>query len=377
MTTDTKINRGLADIYFDRTESSFIDGHEGVLLYRGYNIHDLAEKSTFEETTYLLLNGKLPTRAELDEFDAELRRSRAIPDEVVGVIESVKSAHPMAVLRTAVSALSAFDPEAGDNSEEATYRKGIRLTAQVPTIIMAHQAIRNGARPVPPKESLGHAANFLYMFNGRVPEDEEAKLIDTDFILHGEHGSNASSFTARVVTSTRADIHGAIAAALAALAGPAHGGAAEGVMQMAMEIGEPENAVSYVQKLLDSGGRVMGFGHRVYRVEDPRARHLRERVRRLSEQKGDPKWYGILEGVIQAMQPYARRGIHVNVDFFAGVVYHLLGIPEDLFVPLFAVGRTPGWVIQVMEQQESNILLRPRLVYTGPEEQEYVPIEQR
>lgn len=377
MTTDTKINRGLADIYFDRTESSFIDGHEGVLLYRGYNIHDLAEKSTFEETTYLLLNGKLPTRAELDEFDAELRRSRAIPDEVVGVIESVKSAHPMAVLRTAVSALSAFDPEAGDNSEEATYRKGIRLTAQVPTIIMAHQAIRNGARPVPPKESLGHAANFLYMFNGRAPEDEEAKLIDTDFILHGEHGSNASSFTARVVTSTRADIHGAIAAALAALAGPAHGGAAEGVMQMAMEIGEPENAVSYVQKLLDSGGRVMGFGHRVYRVEDPRARHLRERVRRLSEQKGDPKWYGILEGVIQAMQPYARRGIHVNVDFFAGVVYHLLGIPEDLFVPLFAVGRTPGWVIQVMEQQESNILLRPRLVYTGPEEQEYVPIEQR
>ncbi len=378
MTTgEIQVMRGLADVYFDRTESSFIDGKKGVLLYRGYNIHDLADNSTFEETSYLPIHGSLPTRSQLAEFDAQLRSSREIPDEIVGIIRAVKASHPMDVLRTAVSALSAYDPDAGDNSHEATLRKGLRLTAQVPTIVMTHYAIREGRQPVAPRSDLNHATNFLYMFAGEVPDEDTASLMDKDFILHAEHGSNASSFTARVVTGTNADFHGAITAAIASLSGPAHGGAAEGVMKMALEIGEPENAARYVKDLLSEGGRVMGFGHRVYRAEDPRARHLRAGVQKLSEDVGEPKWFGILEAVIEAMQPYARRGIHVNVDFFAGVIYYLNGIPEDLFVPIFAVGRMPGWVLQVLEQQQNNILLRPRLVYTGPEEQPYVPLEQR
>ncbi len=377
MTSDIKVNRGLANIFFDRTESSFIDGKAGVLLYRGYNIHDLAEKSTFEETAYLLLYGRLPTRKELGDFDAQLKESRRIPREIVGVIETVKDAHPMAVLRTAVSALAGFDPEAADNSFEATCRKGIRLCAQVPTVVMTHHAIRQGRAPVPPSDDLSQAANYLYMFSGERPSESAASLLTKDLILHADHGSNASSFTARVVTGTNADIHGAITAAIAALSGPSHGGAAEGVMKMALEIGEPENAAKYVRDLLDSGGRVMGFGHRVYRAEDPRARHMREGVKQLSEESGEPKWYAILEAVVDAMSPYARRGIHVNVDFFAGTVYYLLGIPEDLFVPIFAIGRMPGWVLQVLEQRSNNILLRPRLAYVGPEQQEYVPIGQR
>ncbi|MBI4305504.1 MAG: citrate (Si)-synthase [Chloroflexi bacterium] len=376
-TSEVAINRGLRDIYFERTQSSFIDGREGKLLYRGYNIHDLAEHSTFEETAYLLLYGKLPTRQELAVFDAELKRNREIPAPVHKVIETVKDAHPMDVLRTAVSALAAFDPDVKDKGEEATLRKGIRLTSQVPTIVTAHHAVRNGRRPAAPSKTLGHAANFLYMFSGQEPSQRAARLLDKDFILHAEHGSNASAFTARVVIGTDADIHGAVTAGLAALAGPSHGGAAEGVMRMALEIGEPEKAQAYVKNLLAGGGRVMGFGHRVYRAEDPRARHLREDVRRLSEEMGEPRWYSILEAVVEAMKPYARRGIHVNVDFYAGVIYHLLGIPEDLFVPIFAVGRLPGWTLQVLEQYRNNILIRPRMVYTGPMDLPYVPIDQR
>jgi citrate synthase len=378
LTTDKiDIHRGLADVYFDRTESSFIDGKQGILLYRGYNIHDLAEKSTFEETSYLLIHGTLPTRAQLDEFDAALRACRQIPDEVVNIIRAIKHSHPMDVLRTAVSALSSFDPDAGDNSYDASLRKGLRLTSQVPTIITTHHALREGREPVAPRDDLPHAANFLYMFQGHESDENTNALMDTDFVLHAEHGSNASSFTARVVISTNADIHGAITAAIASLSGPSHGGAAEGVMKMAVEIGEPENAAQYVKDLLGNRKRVMGFGHRVYRAEDPRARHLRAGVQRLSEERGEPKWYGILEAVIEAMKPYARRGIHVNVDFFAGVIYYLNGIPEDLFVPIFAIGRMPGWVLQVLEQQENNILLRPRLEYVGPAEQAYIPIDQR
>lgn len=377
MAQETEIHRGLADIYFDKTQASFIDGQIGKLLYRGYNIHDLATHSTFEETAYLLMHGRLPKQAELAAFDAQLRESRDIPSEIYGIIETVKDSHPMVVLRTAVSALAAFDPDLGDNSEEAVLRKGIRLCAQFPTIVMAHHAIRNGKDPIAPNKKLNHAANFLYMLEGVEPTADAAHLMDTDFVLHAEHGSNASAFTARVVTGTKADIYGAITAAVAALAGPAHGGAAEAVMDMALQIGEPEHAGEYVKNVLANGGRVMGFGHRVYKVEDPRARHLREGVRKLGEERGEPKWYGILEAVMEAMKPYQRRGIYVNVDFFAGAIYHLLGIPEDLFVPIFAVGRTPGWVLQVLEQQRSNILLRPRLVYTGPQDLPYVPISER
>ena len=374
---EVQLHRGLQGVYFDRTETTFIDGKEGVLEYRGYSIHDLAEKSTFEETSYLLLYGSLPTKAQLAEFDAELKAARKLPPQVFDVIKTVKDSHPMDVLRTAVSALASFDPDRNDNSVEATFRKGVRLTSQVATIVMAHHRIRHGKAPVEPREDLSHAANFLYMLEGKVPSPETAVLMDRDFVLHADHGSNASAFTARVVAGTSADMHGAVTAAIAALSGPSHGGAAENVMQMAREIGEPENAEQYVKDLLAARKRVMGFGHRVYKAEDPRARHMKEGVRKLSAEKGEPKWFAILEAVQDAMKPYARRGIHVNVDFFAGVVYYLNGIPQDLFVPIFAVGRVPGWTIQVVEQYRHNILIRPLMSYTGEHAREYVPIDQR
>ena len=378
MTSDVELKRGLRDVYIDNTRSSFIDGDIGKLLYRGYSIHDLAEKSTFEETVYLLLYGKLPTHKELDDFDAVLRANRTIPDEVVKVVELVKNSHPMDVLRTGMSALSAFDPEVGDNSVEATLRKGIRMTAMAPTIVAAHHRLRQGLEPVAPNPDLNQAGNFLYMLLGEEPDQETMKLLDVDFILHAEHGINASAFGARVTASTNSDLHSAVVTGIGVLKGPAHGGAAEEVMKMSLEIGNPENAEEYCRNILDNGGRIMGFGHRVYRAEDPRARHLRERSRDLSEKVGQPKWFQILTYVEEvAMVPYRERGIYVNVDFFAGSIYYLLGIPEDLFISIFAMGRIPGWTVQVMEQLSDNILLRPRLLYQGPMDVEYVPIDQR
>jgi len=371
------LHRGLHGVYFDRSATTFIDGKQGVLEYRGYNIHDLAEHSTFEETAYLLIHGNLPTQAQLDEFDSELKSARELPQKIFDVIDMVKDSHPMDVLRTAVSALASFDPDREDNSPEATIHKGNRLTSQVPGIVMAHHAIRRGKDPVKPSSTLSHAANFLYMLEGNEPSVDAANLMDKDFVLHADHGSNASAFTARVVAGTAADVHGAVTAGIAALSGPSHGGAAENVMQMAKEIGRPENAADYVRGLLSNRQRVMGFGHRVYKAEDPRARHLREGVKNLSEEMGQPEWYQILEGVVDAMKPYARRGIHVNVDFFAGVIYYLNGFPQDLFVPIFAVGRIPGWTIQVVEQLQHNILIRPLLQYTGEHNLEYVPISDR
>ncbi|MQG88158.1 MAG: citrate (Si)-synthase [SAR202 cluster bacterium] len=376
-TDDIKINRGLTGVYFDRSETTFIDGKEGVLEYRGYNINDLAEHSTFEETAYLLIHGKLPRQSELDEFDAELKSARELPERIFDVIDLVKDSHPMDALRTAVSALASFDQDRNDNSIEATIRKGNRLTSQVPSIVMAHHNIRQGKDPIKPNSTLNHAGNFLYMLDGNDPSKEAIDLMDKDFVLHADHGSNASAFTARVVAGTAADIHGAVTSGIAALSGPSHGGAAENVMQMAKEIGRPENAADYVEKLLSNRERVMGFGHRVYRAEDPRAGHLREGVKNLSEEMGQPEWYQILEAVVDAMKPYARRGIHVNVDFFAGVIYYLNGIPQDLFVPIFAVGRIPGWTIQVVEQFSHNILIRPLLKYTGGRELQYVPLSER
>ena len=378
MTSEIELRRGLRDVYIDNTQSSFIDGDIGKLLYRGYSIHDLAEKSTFEETVYLLLYGKLPTHKELDDFDMVLRANRSIPDEVVKVVELVKNSHPMDVLRTGMSALSAFDPEVGDNSIEATLRKGIRMTAMAPTIVAAHHRLRKGLEPVAPNPDLNQAGNFLYMLLGEEPDQETMKLLDVDFILHAEHGINASAFGARVTASTNSDLHSAVVTGIGVLKGPAHGGAAEEVMKMSLEIGNPENAEEYCRNILDNGGRIMGFGHRVYRAEDPRARHLRERSRDLSEKVGQPKWFQILTYVEEvAMVPYRERGIYVNVDFFAGSIYYLLGIPEDLFISIFAMGRIPGWTVQVMEQFSDNILLRPRLLYQGPMDVEYVPIDQR
>ncbi len=374
---EVRIHRGLKGVYFDRSPTSFIDGRAGELRYRGYSIHDLAGHSTFEETAYLLLHGELPARDELEAFGAALKAARTLPEPVLDVIRAVREAHPMDVLRTAVSALAAFDPDVADNDIEATRRKAVRLTAQVPMVVTAHHRIRQGLEPVPPDPSLGHAASFLHALKGEAPSEDAAKLMDTDMVLHAEHGSNASAFTARVVAGTEANLHAATTAAIAALSGPAHGGAAENVMRMAQEVGDPANAAAYVRAKRKNREAVMGFGHRVYRAEDPRARHMRAGVERLSREMGQPHWYEILEALVEAMAPYARHGVNVNVDFYAGVVYYLHGIPEDLFVPIFAIGRVPGWAVQVIEQLENNILIRPLTLYNGPEPREYVAIDER
>jgi len=371
------IHRGLKGVFFDRSRVCDIDGRAGALWYRGYSIHDLAEHSTFEETCYLLLHGELPGRDELEAFAAGLKAARSLPPAILEIVERVRGAHPMDVLRTAVSALAAFDPDVADNSPGAMVRKGIRLTAQVPMIVAAHEHIRNGRKPIAPDASLGHAANFLYMLKGSKPSADTARLMDVDMVLHAEHGANASAFTARVVAGTEANLHAAVTAAIAALSGPAHGGAAENVMKMAQEIGDPANAAAYVKKKRENREAVMGFGHRVYRAEDPRARHMRAGVEKLSVEMGQPQWYQILAALVDAMKPYARHGVNVNVDFYAGVVYYLNGIAPDLFVPIFAIGRVPGWTVQVMEQMESNILIRPLTEYNGPAPRAYRPIGDR
>ena len=372
-----EIHRGLKGVHFDRSRVCFIDGRAGELRYRGYSIHDLAERATFEETCYLLLRGELPTATELAEFDAELKAARKLPAPINDIVRSIRDAHPMDVLRTAVSALAAFDDEVADNSPAATLRKGIRLTSQVPIIVAAHDHIRNGREPVAPHPDLPHAANFLYMLQGREPSPEAARLMDMDMILHAEHGSNASAFTARVVAGTDANLHAAMTSAIAALSGPAHGGAAENVMRMAQEIGNPADAADFVKRKRANKEAVMGFGHRVYRAEDPRARHMRAGVEQLSKQMGQPHWYQILAALVEAMRPYARLGVNVNVDFYAGVVYFLNGIAEDLFVPIFAIGRVPGWTVQVLEQMENNILIRPLTLYNGPPARDYVALQSR
>jgi len=377
MSKNVKINRGLKGIYFERSAVSHIDGSAGTLSYRGYSIDALATQSTFEEVCYLLIYGDLPTQAELADFDAKLKNARELPASVYDVIRSTKDGHPMDVLRTATSALAALTPTSQDVSVDAFIENGIKLTSQVPMIIAAHDRIRNGEEPVAANKTLSHAANWLWMLKGEKPSDDAARLADVDFILHAEHGSNASSFAARVTIGTEANLHGAIVTALSTLAGPAHGGAAEDVMKMVREIGTPENAASYVKAKRANREAVTGFGHRVYRAEDPRARHMREGVRKLGEEMGAPEWYAILQGVVDAMKPYARHGLNVNVDFYSGVVYQLHGIPMDLYVPIFAIGRMPGWIIQCIEQLEGNILIRPLTLYNGAEPRDYVTLSDR
>ncbi|MDO6730173.1 citrate/2-methylcitrate synthase [Marinovum sp. 2_MG-2023] len=377
MSDDVKINRGLKGIYFERSGVSHIDGAKGELLYRGYTIHDLAEHSTFEEVCYLLIHGELPNAAQLADFDAALKAARQLPDAVFEVIQACSGGHPMDVLRTAVSALAALEGDSRETGEDAFLRNGIRLTSQVPMIIAAHEAIRNGRTPVAPDPTLSHAANWLWMLKGEMPSQDAARLADVDFILHAEHGANASSFAARVTVGTEANLHGAIVTALATLAGPAHGGAAEDVMKMVTEIGSPENAAAYVKAKRAAREAVTGFGHRVYRAEDPRARHMRDGVRKLGQEMGAPEWYEILQAVVEAMKPYSRHGLNVNVDFYSGVIYQLHGIPMDLYVPIFAIGRMPGWIVQCLEQQRGNILIRPLTLYNGPDQRDYLPMSRR
>jgi citrate synthase len=372
-----ELARGLKDIVLDTTESSYIDGEAGILLYRGYNIHDLAQNSNFEEVGYLLLYGSLPTRQELDAFHSRLVSYRALPPEVLQVISLVKDAHPMDVLRTAASTVASFDPDVTDNSHEANLRKSERLISQIPAMIAAHHRVRQGLEPVEPRSDLSFAANFLYMLDGKEPTSEAVEAMDLDFLLHAEHGANASAFAARVTASTLSDLHSSIVTAIGTLKGPLHGGAAEAVQKMTSDIGDPSRAEAYIQEKLANKERIMGFGHRVYRAEDPRARHMREKSRVLGEKMGHSEWYQILTQVERDMAPYQSRGIFVNVDFYAGSVYALLGMPEDLFVPIFAIGRVPGWCINILEQFQNNMLIRPLLQYTGPKGLPFIPIDQR
>lgn len=377
MTDQVKINRGLKGVYFERSGVSHIDGAKGELSYRGYSIHDLATHSTFEEVAYLLIHGELPNQQELNAFEDNLKAARELPSAVYDVIHAAKDGHPMDVLRTAVSALAALEPTSQKVDEKGFLENGIRLMSQVPMIIAAHHNIRNGRAPVAPDADLTHAANWLWMLKGEKPSQDTARLADVDFILHAEHGSNASSFAARVTVGTEANLHGAIVTALSTLAGPAHGGAAEDVMKMVHEIGKAENAAHYVKEKRAAREAVTGFGHRVYRAEDPRARHMREGVKKLGEEMGAPEWYEILQAVVEAMKPYSRHGLNVNVDFYSGVIYQLHGIPMDLYVPIFAIGRMPGWIIQCLEQLRGNILIRPLTLYNGPDLRPYVGMADR
>ena len=377
MTDQVKINRGLKGVYFERSGVSHIDGAKGELSYRGYSIHDLATHSTFEEVAYLLIHGELPNQQELNAFEDNLKAARELPSAVYDVIRAAKDGHPMDVLRTAVSALAALEPTSQRVDEKGFLENGIRLMSQVPMIIAAHHNIRNGRAPLAPDTELSHAANWLWMLKGEKPSQDTARLADVDFILHAEHGSNASSFAARVTVGTEANLHGAIVTALSTLAGPAHGGAAEDVMKMVHEIGKAENAAHYVKEKRAAREAVTGFGHRVYRAEDPRARHMREGVKKLGEEMGAPEWYEILQAVVEAMKPYSRHGLNVNVDFYSGVIYRLHGIPMDLYVPIFAIGRMPGWIIQCLEQLRGNILIRPLTLYNGPDMRPYVGMADR
>jgi len=367
---------GLRNVVAGESAICFIDGERGVLVYRGIDIHALAENSTFEETAFLLHRGSLPTRAQLASFSQELARARPVPGAVVDVLRLLPAAtHPMTALRTAVSALGAVDPDAGDDSLAASGRKALRLVAQMGTVVALVERVRTGRPAVMPDPTLSHAANFLYMITGQRPSPSAEKAMDMALVLHADHEFNASTFAARVAASTLADMHGAITAALATLKGPLHGGANEAVMKTLEEIGTPERAEGWVRDALAAKKKIMGFGHAVYRTEDPRATHLRRMSKQLGEAQGERLWYDLserLEGIVRA-----QKNLNANVDFYSASVYHCLGIPTDLFTPVFAVSRIAGWTAHVLEQLTNNRLIRPESEYTGPRDVAYVPIDRR
>jgi citrate synthase len=369
-------DKGLADVVAAETAVSDIDGKLGKLFYAGYDIHDLATYSTFEETVFLIHNGRLPTREELEDLTARLVAERDLDSWLQGLMPTfAEVTSPMSMLRTSVSASSAYDPDGWDQSAEANERKAMRLVARFPTMIATFHRLRTGQDPVPPNPALPHAANFLAMLTGTEPEEEAARAFDVCLILHADHTMNASTFTARVVASTLADIHSAITAAIAALKGPLHGGANEAVFKMLGEIGDVDKVESYVRDRLDRKEKIMGFGHRVYRTEDPRATHLRRLARELGERVGDIRWYELSERIEKVVMD--AKGLYPNVDFYAASVYHSLGIPTDLFTCVFAASRISGWTAHVREQLADNRLIRPESDYIGPRNQTYVNIEER
>src|SRR5262245_30735834 len=373
------IKAGLEDVVVSTSEICFIDGKKGRLVYRGYDVDDLvAAGSSFEETVFLLWQGRLPTRKELEAHTKALSSTanRKLPPKLISMLKQLpKKTTPMEVLRTGVSALSSFDPDAADNSRDATLRKSIRLTAQLPTLVAAWERIRRGKPLVAPNPRLNLAANFLYMFSGKKPSDLAAKTFDVALILHADHEFNASTFAARVTAATLSDLHSAVVSAIGALKGPLHGGANEQVMLMVEKIGSPDRAQSFIRKALADKARIMGFGHRVYRVEDPRAKHLRRLASELGKQVGDMSAVQILDTV--GREVTAEKHIYPNVDLYSGAAYFAMGIPTDQFTPIFAMSRVAGWIAHVLEQHGNNRLIRPRAEYTGATRATYVPISQR
>ncbi|MCI0337811.1 MAG: citrate synthase [Acidobacteria bacterium] len=372
---------GLRDVVAAPSSICFIDGEKGILTYRGYNIHELAENSTFEEVIFLLWNGRLPNRHELAELSAALVANRKLPVELIGLMKSFPcEVVPMDALRTAISALVFYDPDRNDNSLEASKRKAIRLTAQFPGVVAAIDRIRNGKEPLDPNPELSHAANFLHMLNGEEPTDIEARALDIALILHADHEFNASTFAARVTAATLADVYASITSAIGALSGPLHGGANEQVMRMLLEIGSVAKVDSYLKDKLASGQKIMGIGHAVYRTEDPRATHLRKMSEEIGKQQGDTKWFDMshrIEEIVVAEMTKKEKPIRANVDFYSASTYYMLGISVDLYTPIFAVSRISGWTAHVLEQYANNKLIRPRSDYTGEVDLKYIPIDRR
>ncbi|MFQ5669587.1 MAG: citrate/2-methylcitrate synthase [Acidobacteriota bacterium] len=367
---------GLAGVVITTSSRCFIDGAEGILAYRGYNIHELAGRASFEETAHLLWTGELPNRQELDQLRDALAAGRPLAAPVMAMLRSLpKSAGAMESLRSAVSLASIFDPDTARSSPEANHRKAIRLTAQMGTILAAHTRLSQGLEPVPPDPRHGQAASFLAMLGGEEPSRTAVEALDLALVLHGEHGFNASTFAARVAASTLADMHSATVAAIATLKGPLHGGANRAVMQALEEIGTVERVPAWVKEKLRRKERVMGFGHRVYRTMDPRAVHLKKMAEALGRNAGDSRWFDMSAAMGEVMMQ--EKGLYPNVDFYSASAYRSLGIPPRIFPAVFACSRIAGWSSHVMEQLADNRLIRPRCEYVGPHDRRFQPLDER
>jgi citrate synthase len=368
---------GLEDIIAGESGICYIDGIKGILAYRGYDIHELAPHSTFEETSHLLWFGRLPNAAELKDTTAKMAASRALPPEVISLIKGLpKDALPMEVLRTAISSLSMYDAESKDMSPEANLRKAIRLNAQCATVVTAFHSIRNGKEPLAPRADLTHAGNFYYMLTGNEPNSTVVRALDVALILHADHEWNASTFAGRVTAATLSDIYSAVTSAIGALKGPLHGGANEDVMRMLLKIDDPSKVDAFVQDLFAQKKKIAGFGHRVYRTEDPRATHLRRMSKEACERAGQAKWFEMSARIEEIVK--TEKKINPNVDFYSASTYYVIGMPIDLFTPFFAVSRMSGWTAHILEQYGNNRLIRPRAEYIGPApELKWVPVDKR
>ena len=367
---------GLRGVVAASTSIGDVNGEKGELIYQGINIHDLAKNSTFEETIFLLWNGRLPKRQELDELKRNIAANYELSPEILGLMRAFpRDAEPMDTLRTAVSALAFYDKQARDISRENAVRTATRLVGQFPTSVAAIERLRQGLEPVAPRPEQNIATNFLYMLKGEMPSTEDAHIFDVGLILQADHELNASTFTSRVVAGTLADMYGAVTAAIAALSGPLHGGANTNVMKMLLEIGEMENVEPYVKNALASKKKIMGIGHAVYKTEDPRATNFRRFSKQMAERTGEPKWYEMSLKIEEMM--LREKGMYPNVDFFSASTFYMMGIPLDLYTPIFAVSRISGWTGHILEQYANNKLIRPRAEYVGPRDVPYVPIDER